>query len=248
MNIKLKALFVFFAFNSLLYAMEREESYPQVDESSISDVRRIAILGYGSLINDPRELKIIAPFTQTNFEFPVSLSRESSQGTPKRRITAVIDNQSQFRKPVWYAESEYKFLPNARNNLALREGVKFDPSSNKRHLANIFYLKKLLQNRRPDSNESKIGETDWVVRNLAYGNNDRQQLPVDVLKTIINWADSKGFSAIIWASFPPNKTNREIIQALRGDSVLLANTKDYVRILPGGPQTDFEKAIIDGNL
>lgn len=212
------------------------DPYLYRDENTIRDRREIAVLSYGSLVNDPapdnRPALKAGQFSRSNITLPVALSRQS-QGN---RITAVIDNTLGTDKTMYYATSKFHFLPNARNNLAGREGVPF--RSGQYSLDNIFYMKK---GGTRDSNETPIsGSHNWVMR----ASDSRVVLSNDKSLEIAKWADQKGYTAVIWASFPPNKSSiREVARNLLSDTELLRNTKNYVDLLPDGPQTDLERAI-----
>ena len=96
--------------------------YRYKDENTIQDKRKIAILSYGSLVKQAENHQTGArldasAFAPTEIRLPVSLAR-LSQGN---RLTAVIDKNGKPKK-VWAATSQFQFLPNARNNLAAREG------------------------------------------------------------------------------------------------------------------------------
>ena len=220
--------------------------YRYRDESTVGDKRKIAILSYGSLVKQRENLQTRArletrtEFAQTQVQLPVSLARVSRDN----RITAVIDKDGDPKR-VWAAESKYTFLPNARNNLAAREGSPYRGQDTGYDLTNIFYMKKLLPSRMKDSNEEVVpGTQNWVIRTAA---NERQQLPMNVAQKVAKWADDSSYTAVIWASFPPNISSREqVIQKLLADDTLLRNTQEYVRNLPDGAQSTFERAIIAG--
>ena len=219
--------------------------YKYRDENTVQDKRKIAILSYGSLVKQNTNAQTGAqlhasPFASTNVTLPVALMRQS-QGN---RITAVIDRAGDPKK-VWAAASGFTFLPNARNNLAAREGAPYRGQDTGYDLTNIFYMKKLAAGRMKDNNEEMIpGVPGWVIRTE---NNERQKLPVEVTQNLARWADTNGYSAIIWASFAPNISSRAVvIQKLLENNELLRNTQEYVRNLPDGAQTEFERAILVG--
>ncbi len=67
------------------------------------------------------------------------------------------------------------------------------------------------------------------------------------LKQIAQFAENNNSTAVIWASFPPNKTKDEIVQTLVDDKILLKNTQDYIKNMPGGNEpTEFEQAVLQG--
>lgn len=248
-----KRLLLLLPIISSMHAMELPvprvdaNGYQYKDESTIQDKRKIAILSYGSLVrqdtNRQTGAKLEAsPFNPTSIQLPISLTR-LSQGN---RITAVIDRDGDLKR-VWAATSRFQYLPNARNNLAAREGANYRNQASGYDLTNIFYMKKLLPGREKESNEETIsGSQRWVIRSQA---NERQRLPLAKAQNLARWADEQGYTAIIWASFPPSNdlsSHADVIRKLLGNSELLSNTQDYVRNLPDGAQSPFERAILAG--
>ena len=129
------------------------QGYHYKDENSIQDKRKIAILSYGSLVNQATNrrtgVKLEAtPFILTPVQLPVSLSRISQDN----RLTAVIDRQGELKR-VYAAQSKFQWLPNARHNLAAREGASYRGQTDGYRLNSIFYMKKLLPGRAKDDNE-----------------------------------------------------------------------------------------------
>ena len=217
------------------------------NENTVQSKKKIAILSYGSLVrqkknNQTQAVLEATPFSATAIHLPVSLSRQS-QGP---RLTAVIDSKGDPKR-VWAATSHFHFLPNARNNLAAREGSRYMGERKGYDVTNIFYMKKLLLHQTKDSNEKMIPSTNWAIRLPSNTNQQRQELPDDVVRDIAAWADRSGYTAVIWASFPPNiSSQKKMIRRLIRNDALLANTQDYVRNLPDGPQSEFEQAVIAG--
>ena len=247
-----KILYLLFL-SSIAFGMQPEDvrrnvdanGYRYRDENTVQDKRKIAILSYGSLVKQPQNLQTNArlqasAFVPTDIKLPVSLMRQS-QGP---RITAVVDRDGDLKR-VWVATSNFQFLPNARNNVAAREGSRLQSQDAGYDLVNIFYMKKLAPGRMRDNNEEIVPGVDgWVIRTAA---NNRQQLPVEVQQNVARWADANGYSAVIWASFPPNISNREeVIRRLAEDDTLLRNTQEYVRNLPDGAQSALERVILVG--
>lgn len=225
--------------------MTDTNGYTYKNENTIRDKRKIAILSYGSLVNQSANLRTGAVlettgFAPTDIQLPVSLSRISQDN----RLTAVIDAQGELKR-VYAAQSKFQSLPNARNNLAAREGARYLGQQDGYILDAIFYMKKILPGQVKDSNEDVIPNTlNWVIR---HENSERQRLPINVAQSLARWADGRGFTGIIWASFAPNQGSQaEIIQKLLSDSALLRNTQEYVTKLPDGPQSAFERAVVGG--
>jgi hypothetical protein len=98
-----------------------KQNYRYYDETAIRESRKILVFGYGSLMKQKKSLTNLnklkaGNFIKTNIEVPLSLTRISGQGTNNRRVTVVIDNESDETGNLWAAFSKFQFLPNARNN------------------------------------------------------------------------------------------------------------------------------------
>lgn len=250
---KLWTLLIVLAVSYSSFAMEMPVSqradvngYRYKNENTVQDKRKIAILSYGSLVHQPVNPRTGAQlyagsFNPTLLYLPVSMTRKSVGN----RITAVVDALLGKDKRVWYAVSEFAWLPNARNNLAVREGIPLSRAEASYDLTNIFYIKKLLPGRAKESTEENILDTArWVIRTT---DNPRQRISIATAQAIAQWAEEKGLSAVIWASFPATiDSEKDVAQALLEDAELLHNTQEYVRILPDGAQTVLERAILKG--
>jgi|GEM_PF-1522709 len=218
--------------------------YRYTDESTVSNKRKIAILSYGTLVKKsvgPTGVDLQASFFQpTDILFPISLSRICAN-----RLTATIDINGEPKR-VWYATSSYGYLPNARNNLAGREGSDYLGQAKGYDVSSISYMKRLTHGQTKDNNEELVPGTAnrWVIRVEAIS---QQIIPPALAKQIATWADKEGYSAVIWVTLPINvKSREEAIDKLLYDPTFLANTQEYVKNLPEGPQTTFENAILAG--
>ncbi len=80
---------------------------------------RIAVLGWGSLIWDPRDLMLAGAFEPTGPSLPLEFSRVSRD----RRLTLVIDEARGAPCTTYVAPSMFSDLDQAIDNLRLREGM-----------------------------------------------------------------------------------------------------------------------------
>lgn len=80
---------------------------------------RIAVLGWGSLIWNPMQLKLEGSFASNGPELPIEFSRVSRNG----RLTLVIDEGHGRPCGTSFAKSCYDVLDDARANLRDREGM-----------------------------------------------------------------------------------------------------------------------------
>lgn len=194
---------------------------------------RIAIIGFGSLVNNPysqnynKELKARKPNASVsipqdttikpdspflpaeNLKLPLRLARISSMGTQERRITMTLFPGASHES-VFFTESKFANLNDAIKNLREREGI-------------------------PASNYESIGYVNLI-------NGASRSRMEDVANRIREWAMQNGFEGVIWTDLPPKgiefaqgSTGREILPFLENDSVLLRNTKNYILDLPKLP-------------
>lgn len=199
------------------------------------NARKIGIIAFGSLVNQPtspvyKTTLHAGQFKNTDILLPIDFLRLSSKDTPTRRITLVIDPKGS-KRPIWVALSDYKKLPEARADLSLREGLggKLDY---------IAFIKKL-EGRQQFSraNHNYISKDKKWVGNI-------KNLPDKFAHQLAIWAEKNGFDALIWTALPRNKTKKEIENLLNTDNTLLANTQEYIKNLPTGPYTTFDKELV----
>lgn len=211
--------------------------------SAPADSRKIAILAWGSLIHDPRQLSITEGFTKSTFTFPIELARLSGEGTQEQRVTRIIDQYCGNQIPIWYTTSQQTFLPHARENLREREGTSKDA---------IFYIKTMLPNRSPDSTERPIllseqllNDTNgypWYAYDKVFA-----QLPSYKIIELAQWATANNYSAVLWTGLGPKSgytTLAQLIGLIKRDKRTLDNTKAYITNIPG-EKTQFEQGIVN---
>lgn len=245
----MKTLLVFtvilsFCFMHAGHPQQDANGYRYRNEQTVQDKRKIAILAYGSLVNQCANRHTGAlvetfGFHPTSITLPVSITHLAQTN----RFTAVIDHEG-YPKRVYAAQSKFQFLPNARNNVAAREGSRYRGQERGYDLKYMFYMKKLTPGTTKDRNEENIGESNWVI---LVPKNTRQRLSNNNAQSIAQWADSQNYTAVIWASFPPNIESQKAAAAkILEDHDLYYNTRDYISNLPDGPQSPFEKAVVQG--
>lgn len=184
---------------------------------------RIAVLGYGSLVNNLHSTHYhatleVSPFLPAEgLELPICLGRISSANTDRRRITMVLCEQASPRQ-AYFAEACFDELDKAIENLRTREGI------GPRGIHYISYM-----NLRDGTKRSRY---DFVAEKV----ND--------------WAKINRFDAVIWTDLPENGIKfhssfkeEEILPLLLSDPVLLANTKGYIRDLPNPPTPLYQEIL-----
>ena len=80
---------------------------------------KTAILCWGSLFWDPRNLQYIGPWKKTELAIPIEFSRVSKDG----RLTLVIDFDHGVNTFVYAAESSFSNIDSTVENLRKREGT-----------------------------------------------------------------------------------------------------------------------------
>lgn len=201
------------------------------------DIRKIGILSWGSIVRDPRDLKIQGSFEKSALKLPIELVRLSGKGTPKQRITRIIDREEGVPLSIWHATSSDTFLPAARANLQEREGTV---------LGNIFYIKTMLPNRTPDSNEKAIVDAsrrpvkDVNGRPWFIVDKGADQLSSNDILSLANWASQQGYDAVMWTGLG-RTSGYESIDSLKkllaSDRNTANNTVEYIKNGPAGVPT-----------
>ena len=82
---------------------------------------KIIYLAWGSLLWNPKYLKLKTDWKKTNFKLPLNFSRISDKG--KGRLTLVIDQENGDLNNIFYAVSKTTNLNNAISNLKNRENT-----------------------------------------------------------------------------------------------------------------------------
>jgi hypothetical protein len=80
---------------------------------------KIAVLAWGSLVWDPRDLETVAPFSANGPLLPVEFCRIAADG----RLTLAIDEDVGAVCTTYSAESAHDDLDRAIENLRIREGT-----------------------------------------------------------------------------------------------------------------------------
>lgn len=140
---------------------------------------KIAVLGWGSLTWDPRDLAIEGPFLSGGPELPLEFSRISGGN----RLTLVVDETAGLICPTLAARSSFNDLTAALTNLWSREG-----SGAEKLPANI-----------PTS-----GRVGFV--NIASGEQSAKAMErhPTAVASIRKWGSEHDFGAVIWTSLASN--------------------------------------------
>jgi hypothetical protein len=178
---------------------------------------RIAIIGWGSLIWDPRGLEINNNIGEKGWkndgpELPIEFAKISKDG----RLTLVITEGVEFVK-TYYAESNFEYLDRAILNLADRE------RTNKSNIG--FYDK---------TNNSSSGSNEFNIKNIKTWIRDKDYDAVIWTALESNWKDKRG----------EEFSNDDAIEYLK-DTLILTNVKvkEYIENAPLQINTKLRKII-----
>ena len=81
------------------------------------------MIGWGSLVWDPRELSVSSEFSLSGPILPIEFCRVSGNDKPPRRLTLVIDDDNGVQCQTYVALSAFDDLEAAKENLRVREGL-----------------------------------------------------------------------------------------------------------------------------
>lgn len=222
-----------------------------ISSSSVSNASDIAVIGWGSLPWDPRELRVEGQpdhkFSPDGPTLPLAFSRVSQDD----RLTLVIDPKTigQGRVPAapaggdaraLYARSSFKFgnhydyggenqsgLSCAIQNLREREG-----STNKNDIGYVNLVKKTFRMTQldPASGAKKTIKGKFTIAggvvDITNGSGIRKEL-IPYLKGLITWSTIHGFKATIWTDLQRN------FESKKGHPYSLAAAKTHLRGLAG---------------
>jgi hypothetical protein len=133
----------------------------------------IAILGWGSLVPDPRGLPIADGWHQGGPVLPIEFSRISKDGQRAGCLTLVIDEVQGSEVPTHYAVSTRTELAQAITDLQEVEGT---PNRENIGFCNIA--------TRQDSPRARLKHPNALAR-------------------IRDWAEKNGFHAVVWTALGP---------------------------------------------
>ena len=160
---------------------------------------------------------------------PVALKGKAGGDTENRRFTRVIDpSQGIPGRPIAYAISDFDSLTQTIQDVAAREGT----------TANSQFICHLTRDQN-----SNGGTTIHSSSGKTYKGNIGV-LTQTQAKKVANWADKHGFGSVVWASFAVKTTASQRTQELGTNSILLNNTKQYIRDVPSSIRSDAENAIL----
>lgn len=190
---------------------------------------KIAVLVWGSLIWDRRELAIAGDFKLGGPQLPVEFCRVSSDG----RLTLVIDEAFGASCPIYIADSACGNLDAALENLWIREGSQDEarPKNVRRH--------------------GRVGFVEVASNDCSAKAMERYPRGVATIRT---WTQANGFDAAIWTALAsnfdePDKAGEPFsVEAAIGylerlDAARLDAALGYIRSAPPEVQTPVRAAV-----
>lgn len=184
---------------------------------------KIAICAWGSLIWDPRDLLIQHPFVPSGPALPIEFSRVSGGSGHPQRLTLVIDPHDGVACDTYVAESTCTYLPDAIENLRLREGM------------------------RSGRDVGVLDRQSGVISPIATVRHPKAAL------ALRDWLVDTDYEAVIWTALPPNFAARSasgadfsteeavrFLENLPPQDLAIALT--YIRNAPREVQTPFRSA------
>jgi hypothetical protein len=176
---------------------------------------KIAVLGWGSLLWDPRDLQLATPFELIGPRLPIEFCRVSKN----RRLTLIIDETFGTLCRIYAATSACNNLDEAVENLRLREGMS--------SAADVGFIETAPQERSPAATKRHphAVETiaDWVL-NAGYD----AAIWTALDSNFENWT-AEPFSVNAAMRFLENLEQR--------DAEAFARALDYIRRAPAATQT-----------
>ena len=140
---------------------------------------RIAVLAWGSLVWDRRELAIAEAFKANGPRLPIEFCRVSGGG----RLTLVIDEAFGTSCPIYVAASACGDLDAALENLWIREGS---------------------QDEMLPKNVRTHGRVGFVEVASGHSSGKAMERHSNAAATIKTWAQANGFDAAIWTALASN--------------------------------------------
>jgi len=176
---------------------------------------KIAILGWGSLLWDPRDLKLDAPFEPTGPNLPIELCRISKN----RRLTLIIDERFGTLCQTYAAASAFTDLAEAVENLRVREEMS--------SAADVGFAVIASQERSPHAVKRHPHAIETIADWTAHAGYD----------AAIWTALDSDFEAQTREPFSVNAAMRFLEHLEQHDPDAFARALEYIRRAPGATQT-----------
>jgi hypothetical protein len=199
----------------------------------------IVVIAFGSLINNPGSLKdYLTGEWQRGPELPIALARKSGNkpgDNANRRFSRVIHDDASLEATMFRPFKEGTTMQEATNATQAREGTTGE---------NILFLDLTQRENgtfKHNCLNAKVFEIlcRWGLENGVAG------IVLTGLKSNINF--SAEYTRLGLRTGFKNRSN-VIVKMCDRDSVLLANTKAYILLIPENMRSALEKRILEGDL
>ncbi|WP_057460785.1 hypothetical protein [Pseudovibrio sp. POLY-S9] len=185
---------------------------------------KIAIIAWGSLLWDPRTLKLANEFSPSGPTLPIEFSRVSGRDGSPLRLTLVLDEEHGTPCCTHVAESSYRSLNLAKENLRFREGM--------HHVNGVGYVIKQSED-------------------TSFRAQERHPEAVAIIRA---WLADSDYDAVIWTALASNFDERtgepfsekaalEFLSQQQQEH--LAASLEYIRKAPAAISTPVRLAVSD---
>jgi len=182
---------------------------------------KIAILGWGSLLWDPADLQLAAPFEPTGPNLPIEFCRISKN----RRLTLIIDETFGTLCQTYAATSAFTELAGAIENLRLREAMS-GPQD-------VGFVEIASQQRSPAATARHPHAVETIADWAEHAGYDA---------AIWTALDSQ-FEKHTGEPFSVNAAMRFLEGLQQTDAPAFARALDYIRRAPAATQTPVRDAV-----
>lgn len=188
---------------------------------------RIAVLAWGSLVWNRRDLAVATEFEPKGPQLPIEFSRVSGDG----RLTLVIDELIGAACTTYAAPSAFAQLDSALQDLWIREGR---------------------EGERLPRDILESGRVGFVDRISGRANAKGIERHPRTVQLINAWAASNGYDAAIWTALAGNFRDRagtpfSVEASIRylevRDAGTLSKALNYIRHAPGEVRTPVREAV-----
>jgi hypothetical protein len=181
----------------------------------------IAVLAWGSLLWDPQNLQLAAPFTLTGPNLPIEFCRISKN----RRLTLVIDESFGTLCQTYAAPSTFKTLDDAIENLRDREAM---PNTR-----NVGFIETATNTRAPAATEYHPHALETIADWTATAGYD----------AAIWTALPNDFATAAPEPFSVNAAMRFLEHLEQSDPEAFARALTYIHRAPPATQTPLRAAV-----
>ena len=220
---------------------------------------KIAVLGWGSLIWCPKDLKIKDKnWKEDGPKLPIEFARISKD----RRLTLVIYNKYINEKKNWVQTlwniMDVESIGEAIVNLGTREGASckrigfiYNGSQNLRE----DFVNKKTYCYKVDSKNLDITEDDYYYNFENLNEEQKKEYNNSIIYTIAKWMKDKKLDGVVWTELSANFIDETNYDELNSETAInylrdldedrLKNVKEYILLTPKQIQTRLRREMED---